>query len=1253
MRPEPASHESATVGRFELLRPLGSGGAGTVFAAREIGTNERCAIKVLREREGTALYQFKQEFRVLADLSHPNVVRFGELFADDERWCLTMELVVGENFLDYVRPGAVADSPDGISATTTLATAALPPDSNPRPAIASGTRHRDERMHDGELDVSRLRHAARQLASGLIALHAAGLVHRDLKPYNVLVTPEGRLVILDFGLAVDSARVDTHGELAGTVAYMAPEQIEGATLTAAADWYAVGVMLHEALTGRLPNDGHPHRAIMLKRSTPPVFDSSVPSDLAALCTKLLDHNPVDRAGEVEIARHLGMDVLVERSRASFRSQLYFSRAVFVGRQAESKTLTSALARVRGGACRTVLVTGESGVGKSSLLRAFIDGLSTHTEAPLPLCGRCYDREMVPFRGVDLVVDALAKHLMATSDSGDRLFVPRHASLLSRMFPVLRAVPGFRSAAPSSLADVDPFEARRLGMAALKDLVGALSDERPLVLWIDDAQWLDDESAALLTELFRGVDAPRALLVFTARRLDRTANGPLSELFAASPDLTEIRLSPLPPADSEELAAALARWHGLLRPIDTTLVAVQSGGNPLFIHELVMHGVAARDSNSPLNIEHALGARIDGLDDACRRVLDTVSLSRAPLPNDVVRGAAELGLDAYSRALSALRAENLVTFQSSAPAAEVQTYHDRIRELVAARIAEPVRVAIHAALLRVFEATHTDALDALSFHSFEARKFPDAARYAQRAAQHAASKLAFEQAARFYELALRADGDSVERWALEAGLGHAFANLGRGVDSAEAYLRAATLSNGTRALELRRSAGEQLLRSGHVERGLEISSAVLRELGVAVPDSELSVALSLTKSLSWLKLFARRFRQAQHGTAGAEDRLRFDACQTLASGLSMVHQLRGTEFQARAVRLALDLGEPKSLVKATATLAASLSFARGPARRLAAELSMYVREIAAKSPSEENEAWVSLGTAASSIAIGDFRACEVSASRAEAVFRKCYTGVAWEVVTAQTFVLWSMAYQGKVRAIAERLPELVALARARNDHYALSTLVLGPLHIVGLALDDPARVARECLDAMPQWSSSLAYLPRLCAAYALAQAALYEGRVTDAHHQAELCAELLDGIEYVRVQIHHIDVLGLRARVELARAAESPDQRARCLLRVVGYARDLGEQNLGFATAMSELVSGGVAWQKDEPREAVVRFERAAQVYALDGMMLHAAAARYAAGCAGRDLERTVVAERELTELGVLDPVRMLRLWAPGVPPLRT
>src|ERR1035438_6541217 len=164
--------------RYEVLRRIARGAMGSVYEAFDRERRQRVAIKTLRHSGPTSLFMFKNEFRTLFDVSHPNLVRLYELVATEgERIFFSMELVHGTDFVSYTRQSR-ASAPDGIAEGV-------------RPLIS----------------FDRLRSTLRQLVLGLQALHEAGKLHRDIKPSNVLVTPEGRVVILDFGVATGLPRV--------------------------------------------------------------------------------------------------------------------------------------------------------------------------------------------------------------------------------------------------------------------------------------------------------------------------------------------------------------------------------------------------------------------------------------------------------------------------------------------------------------------------------------------------------------------------------------------------------------------------------------------------------------------------------------------------------------------------------------------------------------------------------------------------------------------------------------------------------------------------------------------------------------------------------------------------------------------------------------------------------------------------------------------------------------------------------------
>src|SRR5262249_32194739 len=284
--------------RFEIRRRLGAGAFGTVYEASHRERNTIVGLKALREANADGLYRFKREFRTLAGVAHPNLVTLYELICDGEQWFFTMELIEGCNFVDYIRGESAGKSFDSSIETVKLATSKSSNSNSPVILVGpSPNRH---------VDLVRLRDALTQLAEGINVLHEAGTLHRDIKPMNVLVTPEGRVVLLDFGLITDLAPQHLHPSLMliGTPAYMSPEQCAGLVMTEASDWYAVGVILYEALTGQLPFSGQYFDVLRNKETLEPVGPISlapdIPEDLNALCQDLLLRDPQQRPSGREV-----------------------------------------------------------------------------------------------------------------------------------------------------------------------------------------------------------------------------------------------------------------------------------------------------------------------------------------------------------------------------------------------------------------------------------------------------------------------------------------------------------------------------------------------------------------------------------------------------------------------------------------------------------------------------------------------------------------------------------------------------------------------------------------------------------------------------------------------------------------------------------------------------------------------------------------------------------------------------------------
>src|SRR5258706_6404990 len=289
---------------------------GVVYEALDRERGHRVALKTLRRVVGgaDALLRLKNEFRKVEDIRHPNLVSVSELFEHEGHWFFTMELVEGGvSFLQHVRPidgGRVSDVPpaptmSGVHSDVTQPLDAIVPPSTARTQHAGPS-------SEIAFDEAKLRASLAEIAHGLGALHAARMVHRDIKPSNVLVA-NGHVTILDFGLITEIAQLDTpfDYELLGTFSFMAPEQVVSSAVGPEADWYAVGVMLYLALTGRFPVPGRPSEMLTLKQVTEPIpprrHVPGVPADLDKLCSALLAIAPDRRASGRDVLAGLDGD----------------------------------------------------------------------------------------------------------------------------------------------------------------------------------------------------------------------------------------------------------------------------------------------------------------------------------------------------------------------------------------------------------------------------------------------------------------------------------------------------------------------------------------------------------------------------------------------------------------------------------------------------------------------------------------------------------------------------------------------------------------------------------------------------------------------------------------------------------------------------------------------------------------------------------------------------------------------------------
>ncbi len=1258
------SFQSIGTDRFLIQRKLGSGAFGDVFRAWDHKLGTTVALKTLHRAEPAAVYHFKNEFRSLADVAHPNLVQLYELQSENQRWFFTMELVEGQDFIEYA--GATADE---LSDTTQV-----------HPLREPVVRH----------DFERLRAALRQLAEGLCALHRAGKLHCDIKPTNLRVTSGGRLVLLDFGLVHDLGPAifqTLAGEVRGTPAYMSPEQALGRDFTEASDWYAVGGVLYEALTGELPFTGGVLEVLKGKQvadgPSPRKAVPYLPDDLAELCEDLLAREPARRpTGEQVLERlgggWIGPSELGTASRAQH----------FVGRELELAALEEAFDLTREGRAVAVFVHGASGMGKTELVGRFVERVRQEAARTVVLAGRCYERESVPFKGLDALIDTLSRYLKHIPSEQAAALLPPDVQALARLFPALSRVEAVAAVPPVPEVG-DESERRRRARSSLRRLFARLTRRSPVVLVIDDLHWGDLDSAEMLADLL-APPAPPVMLVGCYRG---DGEGPgrgapvlhqvLSRSPAGGPVVREVKVGELWFSEACELGLKLLGHRrtpalGLVRAI-----ARESGGSPLFIDELVRYArselgsigggvVGSADDLAPsgLRLEHLIRGRLGRLPAGARRLLELVAVAGRPVALDTAVAAA--GLTGTSlTAVKLLLAGNLLRMRGT-PGRELETAHDRIRETVVAGLDGDRQARLHGRLARALELFAPVDPETLSRHFHAAGESARAAELAAVAARQAFAALAFDRAVGLFRLALEllpdgagaaAPDDAGVRRGLQIELGDALVNAGRRPEAGRAYLAAAAASDGRAALELQRRACEQQFFGGDFDGCAKSLEIVLASIGLTLPRRSTRPAAP----------FARLGRRLTGGPARAESRgiatdrdvererrWHLDVLWT-AFVVSMRDPFRSTFFQSRYRVLASRAGEPGHLLRARA-IEAMFSAAAGPRyRQRTAERLADTARLAEEldSPGARAESTYAAGFAALLESRVD-RAGNLL-ERSEKLWRVSGRDSFWGASRVSILRIYALILQGRLREVMEQMPARLKDLAEKGNVYDETDLRSRAAWFVRLAADEPEKAAKEVHRAQAlverQATSELGATPgfhrlRFFHLIGLVEIALYRGRGVEAWQSLDGRWRRLKRGRHFKVQLLRVEALGLRCRAALAAASaeENPKRRRALLRRALASAHRLEAEKLDWASGAAGLARAGAATLEGRAGAAMEQLAAAEAGFTEAGFELHVAVCRQRRGQllgaeAGGDL--IAGAADWMREQGIARPDRMARVLAPG------
>jgi serine/threonine protein kinase len=1243
--------------RYDLLRSLGEGATGVVYLALDRETGEEVALKKLFRIDQRSVMRFKREFRSLADLHHPNLIKLYDLQHASDAWFLTMEFVDGTD----LRRGLIQANDTDVT---------LDDSQSLRAAGPKGAR------------IASIALAFHQLASGVRAIHQAGLLHRDLKPSNVMIAKAGRVVVLDFGLArelgIAANDVTLEGMVAGTPAYMPPEQAVGQDLTEASDWYAFGVMLYEALSGVLPFEGSSAMQLIQRKLTldpPQLYPDAAPRPLVDLCMALLSRDPTQRPPADQIldllAELSSSPIVRERSRSvehSAQTDVVATpaRALF-GRDHELEQLTAALATAEEGRSVVVHVRGASGSGKSSLIEHFLEhaqnARTDYFGGPLVLRSRCYEREAMPFKALDGIVDALASHLSRLDDFEVAHALPTEVGALTQVFPVferLQAVQRLLSDAGKSRGDAERI--RRRAEIALRELMTNVARRRPVIGWIDDLQWGDLDSTSVIQDwLQRPADAP-VLLILSYRSEEIATSSCLSALMTEAADAprpvpsVELDLIPLRDTDVQALCHERLGSNDGKQATVVARIVREARGNPFLALQLTALARAKLDRGDvdldALSVEELVLRTSALLPEAARNLLNVLAIAGRPLVPQLAIGAAAIDRDGRSH-IHALQGLRLVRTRHVAGVRLLEVYHDRVREAVQAALTDSQRARVHDQLLRTVEASGRSDPGWMHELAMGAGQRVLALRYGIVAAEIASTSLAFERAAELYARCVTLTDTSSELGNLWSKLGSVLTRCRRGMKAAEAFLKASEYVSEPERVPLLQLSASHLLRSGRFEEGERLVQRVLEALHIDVPTSKAGMYAQIGWERARLAVYAATVKPRDAKLMPPDVLHRAELYGVFAIETQNHQLLRAVLFQARAMRMAYQYGESATIARAmclTATIAclSGTSEAADRAQIQLAEADQLCQDIASQNLKVE----LLSARALCALLVGHVAESIAHAYAAEEIYETRSAGGDqgdyYYMFSVRAVRIGALQTLGRHITAAAELRENLSLAKATDNRTAILQLTLAKTSVEQVlegCVSSRARLDRERLE-LPQGGVGPLHV--------LHMAAVLRAACMNREHDWGLAvvAEFWDAYEQspLRRSAYFAYLIHVsRARLLLNRFVAGGKQGdvERVVRQDLRWLSNKAPEP--FRAPARSRIEARLAFLRGDRAAAAAHFRASAELHAAIGAQDEAAREKYALGYVlddGDGAHLQVSALSALRELGILEPAQDLRGYYP-------
>ncbi|MDA8744104.1 protein kinase [Rubripirellula amarantea] len=1037
-------------GQFTLEKLLGAGSSGWVFRAYDAERDRHCVLKVLKPRNKEMLLRNRIGFRRMLTIEHPNLVKADRIYQIDDYTALSMNEVRGTTLAEAIRRIANMEPEQAFATLLTL---------------------------------------IRDYATGLAVLHAHGLVHRDIKPHNLMVDENNRGVIIDYSLVdyyeLNDQASHASGLFIATLRYTAPEAICQQRYLPAGDIYSLGLVVADALyivakaTSHFPTSLRGEEAF-----TPRFGDMEVDTDLIIenlgglkqivpdlirdACVEMLDRHPSERPTAMRLAR-LGLPPTSVVP--------WVVEDPMFGRQEELKKVSDWADSVFEGKVSRLHITGPSGIGKSRLLTEVVNLIESRRWGQV-FTAKCRAREDAPLQAFAQICDMIG-HRYRREDREKMRLHACSANFLCQSFPVLGAV-------IQRVDEFDPTPVQELTRDDALEAGAQLSEELrnmgPLFIVIDDAQWADRDSLNVLDRLQVAVGQHGLGLITVSREPKdpqrRSAN-------------VTIALEKLSLKTAVEMLQHAAQRHGLDVPLDQIeRYAVTADGSAFRLQELVeefspsgmLHWL-----HRPLGEDDELGELAvqpdpyGSIDQFWRRRVDMLSSdAKALLPliaaggHSSTRQLTELsGLgDAVDAAISELTKARLIIDDATGREC-ISILHDRVADELVGSFSEQVQHAAHAKWAELLIKEENPELAArIAGHLFAANRPAQAVHFAILAAEDAERLLALTEAARWFSIAAKYT-EGKERVDLVRRTARNYLDADRPAAAAQYYRELSKLVDGDERDECERLSVILSIRCGRFLSVRDQLDKLTKRLQLPRPKSSLMSVVSI--AIRYAKLAWKRRKRKINGVEvrdvveafgiGKESadgvgssseyvlqRKRLDMCNQLARPMSLFDSLYAAELNVVAASLVTDYGTDEQRIHVAVGEAVFGCYNPGKARNDGEAIILALNQYVSANGQLKSRADVWAAIACAHTLASRWSQVNAPLRLAVDAYQSLRDRNGFELAHTQWMDLWADWNLGRWSQMRDPSEQMISDATKRSDLY-MQLLTVGGFGVGSYLIDD--------------------------------------------------------------------------------------------------------------------------------------------------------------------------------------------------------